>query len=246
MTPPASIATLCSRGCLYLGPNPSGGRTVHFASLAQYAVRDDWRLESLPRLARWGSLGGTNMSNTVHLSDVQLLNLSVLMTIQASIKKGSGGRVLSVQPQGRPGATGRRLGPAAAASDRGKPRRRVVVQASRRFLAASRCPSRAAGSLVHRALRRDSGHRRRTQVNAPTRVGLMGKVRDAHPIRRAPHSFSVDCEDVCRAWRQNSHDQLHHRARAQRARPPFLRRQALRSPGSPSRFSGLVSPRRPI
>ena len=27
------------------------------------------------------------MSNTVHLSDVQLLNLSVLMTIQASIKK---------------------------------------------------------------------------------------------------------------------------------------------------------------
>ena len=30
---------------------------------------------------------GTNMSNTVHLSDVQLLNLSVLMTIQASVKK---------------------------------------------------------------------------------------------------------------------------------------------------------------
>jgi len=28
-----------------------------------------------------------NMSNTVHLSDVQLLNLSVLMTIQASVKK---------------------------------------------------------------------------------------------------------------------------------------------------------------
>ncbi len=27
------------------------------------------------------------MSNTVHLSDVQLLNLSVLMTIQASLKK---------------------------------------------------------------------------------------------------------------------------------------------------------------
>jgi len=27
------------------------------------------------------------MSNTVHLSDVQLLNLSVLMTIQASIKR---------------------------------------------------------------------------------------------------------------------------------------------------------------
>ena len=27
------------------------------------------------------------MSNTVHLSDVQLLNLSVLMTIQASVKK---------------------------------------------------------------------------------------------------------------------------------------------------------------
>ena len=35
---------------------------------------------------------------------------------------------------------------------------------------------------------------------------------------------------------------LHHRARARRARPPFLRRQALRSPGSPSRFSGVVSP----
>ena len=31
--------------------------------------------------------GDTNMSNTVPLSDVQLLNLSVLMTIQASIKK---------------------------------------------------------------------------------------------------------------------------------------------------------------
>ena len=27
------------------------------------------------------------MSNVVHLSDVQLLNLSVLMTMQASIKK---------------------------------------------------------------------------------------------------------------------------------------------------------------
>ena len=27
------------------------------------------------------------MSNTIHLSDVQLLNLSVLMTIQASIKR---------------------------------------------------------------------------------------------------------------------------------------------------------------
>ena len=34
-----------------------------------------------------GLTWGTNMSNTVHLSDVQLLNLSVLMTIQASIKK---------------------------------------------------------------------------------------------------------------------------------------------------------------
>jgi hypothetical protein len=87
LTPPASIATLCSRGCLYLGPTRRVVARFTLPPLAQYAVRDDWRLESLPRLARWGSLGGANMSNTVHLSDVQLLNLSVLMTIQASIKR---------------------------------------------------------------------------------------------------------------------------------------------------------------
>jgi len=39
------------------------------------------------RLTGQDLLGEMNMSNTVRLSDVQLLNLSVLMTIQASIKK---------------------------------------------------------------------------------------------------------------------------------------------------------------
>ena len=65
----------------------AGGHTFFFLPwhTTQFATMGDWG--SLPRLALWGLLGGTDMSNTVHLSDVQLLNLSALMTIQASIKK---------------------------------------------------------------------------------------------------------------------------------------------------------------
>ena len=53
---------------------------------ADPSVYHRWRMESLPRLAYGAYMEGTKMSNVVHLSDVQLLNLSVLMTIQANIK----------------------------------------------------------------------------------------------------------------------------------------------------------------
>src|SRR5439155_7120903 len=56
-------------------------------------------------------------------------------------QEGSSDHLLQVQPQCRRGGTDRRLAPGAASSDRGKPRPRVAVQTSRRFLGLARYPA---------------------------------------------------------------------------------------------------------
>ena len=113
------------------------------------------------------------MSNTVQLSDVQLLNLSVLMTIQASIKKDPVAACYKFNLRDDQAHRVEGLGQQqlqAIVANRGH---ESLFKLRDDFWQLARCPSRSPGSLVHGAQSRDSGHRRRPQVNAPTRVGLI-------------------------------------------------------------------------
>ena len=107
------------------------------------------------------------MSNTVQLSDVQLLNLSVLMTIQASIKKDPVAACYQFNLRDDQAHRVEGLGQQqlqAIVANRGH---ESLFKLARRFLAVARCTSRSPGSLVHGAHSRDSGHRRRTPGQCP-------------------------------------------------------------------------------
>ena len=234
LTRPKSIATLSPRGCILPRSKPAAGWSHSSSGLpwrkTLSATTGDWsRYRALLDGAHWE---GRTMSNTVQLSDVQLLNLSVLMTIQASIKK---------DPVAACYKFNLRADQAHRVEGLGQQQLQAIVanrghESLFNFATISgRCsmPSPVSRVPCRRCAWPRLGPPSPAQVNAPTRVGLIGEVRDANRIRRAPHSFSVHCQDLRRPWRQNSHDHLHHRARAQRARPPLLRRRALRSTRPP-------------
>src|ERR1700682_5953509 len=105
LTRPASIATLCPRGCFYLGPDPPrGGRTVLLAS--PRAPRSPQPLAAgLATAPRAMGLTGRDE----YVEHRAFVGRSAAEPERSDDhtgehKKGSGGRVLSVQPHVRTGA----------------------------------------------------------------------------------------------------------------------------------------------